>query len=79
MSLVEFRATAERRRWELVKARAEARIAQRRLDGSLPAEKHEVSAVAKVVVLPSLDDDSDAGSGVAPERGTTDALSRDEG
>jgi hypothetical protein len=43
MSLVEFRATAERRRWELVKARAEARIAQRRLDGSLPAERHEVS------------------------------------
>ena len=42
-------------------------------------QKHEVAAVAKVVVLPSLDDDSDAGSGVAPERGPADALSRDDG
>jgi hypothetical protein len=79
MSLVEFRATAERRRWELAKARAEARIAQRRLDGSLPAEKHEVSAVAKVVVLPSLDDDSDAGSSLGSEPGPSDALPRNKG
>lgn len=80
MSLVEFRATAERRRWELVKARAEARIAQRRLDGSLPAEKHEVSAVAKVIVLPPLEDDEDSGSGsLGSEPGTADALSRDDG
>lgn len=42
-------------------------------------QKHEVAAVAKVVVLPSLDDDSDAGSGVAPQRGPADALSRDDG
>lgn len=43
MSLVEFRATAERRRWELVKARAEARIAKAKLAGTLPAEKHELT------------------------------------
>ena len=40
-------------------------------------QKHEVAAVAKVVLLPSLDDDLDAGSGVAPEPGPADALSRD--
>lgn len=43
MSLIEFRATAERRRWELVRARAEAQIAKARLNGTLPAERHEVS------------------------------------
>ena len=78
MSLVEFRATAERRRWELVKARAEARIAQRRLDGSLPAEKHEVTARAQVVLLPTLDEPDATGS-VETERGPADALSRDDG
>lgn len=40
-------------------------------------QKHEVAAMAKVVLLPSLDDDIDAGSGVAPEPGPADALSRD--
>ena len=56
---------------EVEKLRAE-------LAGEL-VQKHEVAAVAKVVVLPSLDDDSDAGSGVAPQRGPADALSRDDG
>ena len=78
MSLIEFRSTAERRRWDLVKARAEARIAQKRLDGSLPAEKHEVSAVAKVVVLPPLEDEHlDADRGVVPEPGPADRVPRD--
>ena len=59
------------------KARWEAEIARAKFKGTLPAEKHEIAAVARVVLMPPEDDDH--GSDVVPESGPADAVPRDDG
>ena len=74
-ALLKHRADSTERRLRQDKLRAEIALTTRRVDGTLPAEKHDVTATARVVLLPPEDPDDDGG-GVAAEPGTPDALSR---